>query len=199
MREEKTLIYFHGFQSSGQSGTVGRLQRNLPHFHIIAPDIVPDPLEALDQLHRLCVEIRPDIIIGTSLGGFYVHQMAGYRRIAVNPALHLSEKPEILYPGRYEYLHPTRSGETTFEITEEIIHHFVEAERHQWDYLKGRDGADEPILGYFGTRDTTVNCRDEFARHYGTDCCHSFDGEHRLDDATVRDVLAPAILRLTDT
>ena len=40
------LIYFHGFASSGASGTVQLLRKLLPEDEIIAPDIPVDPQEA---------------------------------------------------------------------------------------------------------------------------------------------------------
>lgn len=175
----KTLIYFHGFQSGAGTATVGRFRRCLHDWRVEAPDIPQDPLEALDFLRTLCA-----------------HQMVGYRRIAVNPALHLSEMPEILHVGQYHYLQPRLSGETTFEITDEIIRHFREAEQRQWDHLRDRDGRAEPILGFFGTRDTTVDCRSDFEQYYGTACTDSFDGEHRMSDRVVSEVLAPVVRSL---
>ena len=192
----KTLIYFHGFQSGAGTASVGRFRRCLPDWRVEAPDIPQDPLEALAFLRALCTELRPDVILGTSLGAFYAHQMVGYRRIAVNPALHLSEMPEILHVGQYHYLQPRLNGDTTFEITDEIIRHFREAEQRQWDHLRDRDGRAEPILGFFGTRDTTVDCRSDFEQHYGTACTASFDGEHRMTDRVVSEVLAPAVRSL---
>ena len=64
----KTLIYFHGFQSGAGTATVGRFRRCLPDWRVEAPDIPQDPLEALDFLRALCAELRPDVVLGTSLG-----------------------------------------------------------------------------------------------------------------------------------
>ena len=44
------LIYFHGFGSSGASGTVETLRNLLPQATIIAPDIPVDPVDALPYL-----------------------------------------------------------------------------------------------------------------------------------------------------
>ncbi len=35
----KTLLYVHGFGSSGQSGTVGRLRTAFPNATVVAPDL----------------------------------------------------------------------------------------------------------------------------------------------------------------
>ncbi len=41
------LIYFHGFGSSGEGGTVKTLQELLTDWVVLAPDIPVDPAEAL--------------------------------------------------------------------------------------------------------------------------------------------------------
>lgn len=43
----------------------------------------------------------------------------------------------------------------------------------------------------FGIHDTLVNCEDTFLQHYHH-VIH-FDGEHRLDDTTINEVLIPSI------
>ena len=81
--EKKKIIYFHGFGSSGASGTVETLRNLLPDAEIIAPDILVDPFEALPFLKALCEDEHPDLVIGTSMGGMYAHQMRGYKRWSV--------------------------------------------------------------------------------------------------------------------
>lgn len=63
------LIYFHGFGSSSQSGTIRTLREKLADFEVIAPDIPVDPQDALPFLKQLCNEVQPDVVIGTSMGG----------------------------------------------------------------------------------------------------------------------------------
>ena len=41
------LIYFHGFGSSGEGGTVKTLKELLPDWTVMAPDIPVDPAEAM--------------------------------------------------------------------------------------------------------------------------------------------------------
>ena len=36
---DKTVLYVHGFGSSGQSGTVNRLRQVLPNARVVAPDL----------------------------------------------------------------------------------------------------------------------------------------------------------------
>ena len=46
------IVYFHGYGSSGASGTVEALRKALPDDEILAPDIPVDPVEALPYLRQ---------------------------------------------------------------------------------------------------------------------------------------------------
>ena len=50
----KTVLYVHGFGSSGQSGTVTRIREALPSARVIAPDLPVHPQEALALLRATC-------------------------------------------------------------------------------------------------------------------------------------------------
>ncbi len=123
------LIYFHGFASSGASGTVENLRRELPDAEIIAPDIPVDPAEALPYLKQLVADEQPDIIVGTSMGGMYAHQMFGFKRICVNPALNMSTMSKVLKTGTYKFLNGRKDNQKEFKITKDIIQHFNQMER----------------------------------------------------------------------
>ena len=87
----KKILYVHGFGSSGQSGTVTRIREVLPSATVIAPDLPLAPQEALTLLYNICEQEKPDLIIGTSMGGMYTEMLRGYDRILVNPALRMGD------------------------------------------------------------------------------------------------------------
>ena len=87
----KKILYVHGFASSGASGTVGRMRLLLPQATVIAPDLPVDAQEAIQLLKDLCAREKPDLIVGTSMGGMLAEQLSGFDRICVNPALHLAD------------------------------------------------------------------------------------------------------------
>ena len=180
------ILYLHGFGSSGQSSTVEYLKKALPDCHIDAPDIPVDPAEALPYLKRMCVYPGYSIIIGTSMGAQYAQQLSDKvaYRICVNPAFHISELPEILKVGTFDFFQPRKDGQTQFTITEEIIQHFREMEEHQFDHWQPDDPANLRCYGLFGTEDTTVNCREEFALHYPN--VQTFEGGHRMNQKVVK-------------
>ena len=151
----KKVMYVHGFASSGQSGTVTRIREVFPHTTVMAPDLPVRPQEAMDLLRETCDKEKPDLIIGTSMGGMYAMQQTDYPRICVNPALRMSELKEILKPGTFEYFHPTKDGRTHFTVTEETIQHFMEMEQHMYDGITEENKA--KCWGFFADGDTTVN------------------------------------------
>jgi len=187
------LVYFHGFASSGASGTVENLRRELPDAEIIAPDIPVDPVEALPFLKQFVQDEQPDIIVGTSMGGMYAHQMHGFVRICVNPALNMSTMSKVLKTGTYKFLNGRKDNQKEFRITKEIIQHFNQMERQQFKGLTEEDKAN--CYGLFGIHDTTVNTYDLFHKHYPH--VSRFDGEHRLNDKVLKKTVIPLILELT--
>lgn len=186
------IIYFHGFASSGASGTVQNLRLILPDDEIIAPDIPVDPAEALPFLRELCASEQPDLVIGTSMGGMYAQQMHGFRKICVNPAFNMSTMSKVLKTGEHPFLNGRKDNQKTFRITREIIQHFNQMERQQFKGITDFDLAN--TYGLFGIHDDLVNTYDLFRRHYPN--AERFDGEHRLNEKVLKKVIIPLIEKI---
>lgn len=191
----KKLLYIHGFASSGATGTAARLRLLLPEAEVLSPDVPVEPAEALSFLQALCAQERPDLIVGTSMGGMYTEMLYGYDRIAVNPAFHLADtllKNNGL--GRQEFHNPRADGQQSFMVTKGLLEAFraVSAGCFCGDVAGDR----ERMFGLFGTHDTMVDCFDEFAAHYPQ--AIRFDGEHQLNDHAVLNALLPVIQWIDD-
>jgi hypothetical protein len=193
MNNKKVIIYLHGFGSSGQSGTVKHLRKIFPQCNVLAPDIPVNPAEAIPFLKKLCEENKPDIIIGTSMGGMYAMQMYHYKRICVNPALRMSELTDILKPGTFKYFQPTLTGETHFTITDDTIQQFREMEAHMFDGVN--DENSQCCWGFFGDEDKTVNCRKEFEEHFAH-TVRTFHGGHRMNNKILDEDILPFVENL---
>ena len=189
------LIYFHGFASSGASGTVQILRKIFPSGEIIAPDIPVDPEEALPMLKELVEQEQPDIIVGTSMGGMYAQQMHGHLRICVNPAFRLSQASKIIHTGTYKWLNGRKDSEKEFRVTNDILKHFNMMERKQFE---GIDEADRELCyALFGINDKVVNStanHSAFLKYYKH--AERFEGEHQLNDKVIHKVLLPLIRQL---
>ena len=188
----KKILYVHGFASSGASGTVGRLRLLLPQATVIAPDLPVDPHEAIALLKDLCARENPDLIVGTSMGGMYTEQLTGYDRICVNPALHLADtilKNNGL--GKQEFHNVRQDGQTSFMVTKALLEDYRAVSDNRFSVVEP-----DLVYGLFGTRDTMVNCFDEFAAHYPQSI--HFDGEHQLNDHTFLWTLLPVMQWIDD-
>ena len=181
------IIYFHGFASSGASGTVQLLRQMLPEVEIVAPDIPVDPAEGLPFLKEFCQQQQPDLVIGTSMGGMYAHQMRDFKRICVNPALNMSKLSKVLHTGEHHFLNRRKDNQKTFRITRDIIQHFNQMERLQFKDITPEQ--QQTCWGLFGINDTTVNTYDLFRKYYPQ--ATRFDGEHRLNDKVLRHTVLP--------
>ncbi len=182
------IIYFHGFGSSGATGTAEILRRLMPEAEVISPDIPVDPEEALPYLRQLCRDEQPDLIIGTSMGAMYAQQMYGFRKICVNPAFNMSTMSKVLKTGEHPFQNRRKDNQKTFRITRGTIQHFNQMERNQFKGITDFDR--ENTYGLFGIHDTTVNTFDLFRKHY-PDKAQRFDGEHRLNEKVLRSVVVP--------
>ena len=113
----KTIVFLHGFGSSGSTMTADYLRMKLPEIEVISPDIPLDPKLALRELNKLCHDVNPDVIIGTSMGAMYAQQMHGFRKILVNPAFHVSQIMRQNM-GVNQFTNHIMDDETEFNITE---------------------------------------------------------------------------------
>lgn len=69
----KKILYIHGFASSPKSSTVEELRNvveDLGH-ELIAVELSFHPIEDVDMINQTILEEKPDLVIGTSLGGLY--------------------------------------------------------------------------------------------------------------------------------
>ena len=118
----KKIMYVHGFASSGQSGTVTRIREVFPNATVIAPDLPIRPQEAMDLLRQVCETEKPDLIIGTSMGGMYAEMLYGYDRILVNPALQMGDTmKDHGMIGAQHFQNPRQDGVQEFIVTKAMV------------------------------------------------------------------------------
>lgn len=188
------IIYFHGFASSGATGTAQLLRQMLPEDEIIAPDIPMDPAEALPFLKLFIAEQHPDLIIGTSMGGMYAQQMRGFRKICVNPAFNMSGLSKVLKPGVFKYLNGRKDSAKEFKVTRETIQHYFVMERKQFDGIT--DWERENTWGLFGVNDEHPSCYDLFRKHYPN--ATRYEGGHQLNEKALRSAVLPLVREIKE-
>ena len=197
MERNNKLLYVHGFASSGSSGTVMTLRRHLSAWRVIAPDLPVDPFEALEMLRALVETEKPDVVVGTSMGGMYTQQLWGVPRIIVNPSFEMSRSLLFGKMGKNKYTAKRQDGATEFRIDKAVVESFKLMEKTQFDGVN--DAEKELVTALFGDKDPVVNFYPLMSELYGKEHCVHFNGEHRLNDDVVKKVLLPIIDRYVKT
>lgn len=187
----KRVIFLHGFGSSGATQTVDYLRKKLPDVEVVSPDIPLLPADALKMLDELCNNLKPNLIIGTSMGAMYAQQLHNYKKILVNPAFHVSEIMRNNL-GRNKWLSPRIDGQTEFVIDSELCDLYQKMEESQFCGITEFDKKN--THAFFGTMDTLVNGYDEYLLHYTI--ATKYLGEHRLLQKWVKLYIVPCIKML---
>lgn len=191
----KTLLYVHGFGSSGQSGTVKRLRTVFPNAKVIAPDLPLHPEEAIALLHYVCSDEKPDIILGTSMGGMYTEQLRGFDRICTNPALCIADTMQAHgLTGNQTYQNPRQDGQQTFYVDKALVKEYRKVSEQRFDGISDDDR--QRVYGLFGDRDDLVDTFDLFHQHYPQ--AIRFHGEHRMDDHSFMHSVLPVLRWIDD-
>ena len=191
----KTVLYVHGFASSGQSGTVRRLQEVLPEARVIAPDLPIHPHEALALLHDVCRQEKPDLIVGTSMGGMFAEQLRGYDRICVNPALDIAETMRAHgLTGTQQFQNPRQDGVQEFYVDKALVKEYREVSEQRFQNMTDDDR--QRVYGLFGDEDELVDTYDMFHEHYPQ--ALYFHGEHRMNDRSFMHSVLPVIRWIDD-
>lgn len=192
----KKILYVHGFASSGDSGTAKNLRILLPNTTVISPDLPLSAKAAIDLLHNICETEKPDLIIGTSMGGMYAEQLYGYDRILVNPAFQIAETFKTLHAmGKQKWLNKRADGETEFWMTQDIVEEYREVAANNFSKVDEAERR-EKVYGLFGDKDPIVHTKGIFSCHYIN--AIDFDGEHRLNDSVLINSVIPVINWIDD-
>lgn len=192
----KKILYIHGFGSAGSTGTA-TIMRNLLYekdVRVVSPDVPTSPAEALPFLKSFAEQEQPDLIIGTSMGGFYAEQLRGYKRILVNPSFHMARLLTFRGLGNYEFQNKRQDGADKFKVDKQMIAEFKEIEKLSFKGLTAEDK--ENVWGMFGRNDPTVHTQDDYTKIYGKDHFIVFEGEHRLNDKILKHDVLPIINKI---
>lgn len=190
----KKLMYLHGSASAGYSHTSIGILKCIPEdWQLIMPDCPVDAEECLKMLKELCEKEKPDLIIGSSQGGYYAQMLKGYKRICVNPALEMSKDDDVKVGDNHEFLINRADGVQEYVITPEIQDGYRRLEAHQFEGITDFDR--ENCYGLFGDKDTDWGyCKPIFAEHYPH--IHTFPGGHKMEYDEIENYLMPLVREL---
>ena len=191
----KTILYVHGFGSAGSTHTAELLRQLMPRATVIAPDLPIHPDEAITLLNDTVATAKPQLIVGTSMGGMYAEQLHGVDRILVNPAFEMGDTMSHHgMVGKQTFQNPRQDGVQEFIVTKALVKEYKELTDHCFEAINNKEQA--RVWGLFGDEDTTVNTYDLFHAHYPT--AIRFHGEHRMNDNSFMHAVVPVIRWIDD-
>lgn len=172
------IMYVHGIGSGKNGNTINWIRETFKDHEIFSFDIPFDPKEAIEFIESKCAELDINMIIGTSLGGFYAMTISGVQKILINPAIKAFETAETIGYGTHEYFCKRDDGIQTYEINDD----FVTKLKDIYDtYAKNID--DEMICetyAIFGTNDDICNFRTDFETTYRKSQMITAEFGHRM-------------------
>lgn len=198
----KKIMYNHGFCSAASSGTVSLIRQTFPKANVVAWDIPLHPAEAIDMLRKKVEEEKPDLIIGTSMGGMYTELLYGVDRICVNPAFEMAKTmKENGLTGKQIWQNPRQDGEKEFMVNKALEKEYAEMTAQCFTALETMTAEEQAreqqhVWGLFGDADPVVHTWDLFCSHY-TQAAH-FHGAHRMDDKSFLNGVVPVIRWIDD-
>ncbi|MBQ8046760.1 MAG: esterase [Prevotella sp.] len=187
----KKMMYVHGFGSSAQSGTVKLLRTTFPETEVVAYDLPVEPHEAIILLRNACAREKPDLIIGTSMGGMYTEQLYGFDRICVNPAMQIADTMAAHgLTGKQSFFNPRQDGIQEFYVDKPLVKRYREVSEQRFS------GTGGVCYGLFGDEDDVVDTFDMFSEHYPNSI--RFHGGHRITDNTFMHYIVPVVRWIDD-
>ena len=121
--DQPVAIYVHGLASGANAATGKILSKRFSNFNWITTDFGEDLAANVRQLNECIKEHKPQLIIGTSMGGLTLlyADAPDAVKIAINPALSIADCiRNTIGLGRHNYFCKRLDGATEFELTEEM-------------------------------------------------------------------------------
>ena len=189
----KRILYLHGIGSTGGGNTVNSIKEAFPDIIVDSPELPTMPKDAFEYISNIVNKNRYDIVIGTSLGGFYAMMISGVKKILVNPAMFASEDiPKAVGFGTHPYLRERISGEKTYTVDETYVKELTRLQNRFFSERFDNEYIFETIA-IFGTEDTLFSHINDYDALYMSHNMFIAKFGHRMDLETFNSTLKPMI------
>lgn len=118
------MMYLHGFMSGANGAKQRQLQRQFKgRYRVVAPELDADPDNSLAIINREIEREQPEIIIGTSLGGFIALECDSGNAdvVIVNPCLYPGRQLSQWVGEEHTYFCKRLDGVQTYTLTQETL------------------------------------------------------------------------------
>jgi predicted esterase YcpF (UPF0227 family) len=147
------VLYLHGFNSSPDSRKAQQFKsfcESRSRASVVVPALPPHPAAAMALLRRLVADSRPQLLVGSSLGGFYATALAeafGLKAVLVNPAVEPCKHLGEAFIGPQRNLYTGEEWEFTRADAAALLAMTLPALQHPERFLVLLQTADE-VLDY---------------------------------------------------
>ena len=192
----KRILYLHGIGSTGGGNTVNGIKEAFPDIIVDSPELPTMPKDAFEYINNLVNRNKYDVVIGTSLGGFYAMMVSGVKKVLINPAMFASEDiPKAIGYGTHSYLRERKSGEKTYTIDEAYVKELATLQNRFFsDWLDNEYIFETTAI--FGTEDTLFSHINDYKALYKSHSMLIAKFGHRMDSEIFNDTLKPIIASL---
>ena len=204
------ILYIHGMGGGLDSRIPRVLKEDLGDFlpeaieaEVIVRTYDIDPDIAFGQITSWFDEIRPDLVIGESLGSLHAIRLKGVPHILVSPAIGAARwmSTVSLIPGIPTLMRcifkPYSPDRQSLDFTHKILSHYRGIRKQVLDNSPCRGGNDY-FFAFFGTvdhyrRSGVVSVR-KWAKYFGPDTYKIYEGTHFMEDEYLHTMLIPKII-----
>lgn len=207
MTGDKTILYIHGMGGGGDSRIPSILKEHIGGVTVRTYSFDPDI--ASGQIAGWVKELRPDLIIGESLGSLHAIGIEGIPHILVSPSLNAP-----LYFGYLAFLalipgvtalmdriyKPREGDRQALHFTYSVMRKYLPLRRKALDNSPLCGGRDS-FFAFFGTRDHyrrsgIVSVRT-WKKYFGS-AYATYSGTHFMEEEYVLSMLLPKIKEVLD-
>ena len=204
------ILYIHGMGGGLDSRIPRVLKEDLCDFlpedieaEVIVRTYDIDPDIAFGQITSWFDEIRPDLVIGESLGSLHAIRLKGVPHILVSPAIGAARwmSTVSLIPGIPTLMRcifkPYSPDRQSLDFTHKILSHYRGIRKQVLD-CSPRRGGNDFFYAFFGTvdhyrRSGVVSVR-KWAKYFGRDTYNIYEGTHFMEDEYLHTMLIPKII-----
>lgn len=194
------ILYLHGIGSGPMSHTPCILREALPDDTIISPEIPIKPKEAYEFLmDSFSMPHDIDLVVGTSLGGFYAMCLGWTDKLLINPAMFADDDiRNAIGIGEQPFFNKRSDGAKSYVIDEAFLSELKTIREKIYSSRGERLKVNEPdrTWAMFGKNDPLFSHYDDFCRIFLPDHASWFDGEHRLSEENIYREIVPVIRRI---
>ena len=203
------VLYIHGM-GGGSDSRIPSILASALYGHGVSVHVHTydfDPEKAAEQIAGWVEEIRPDLVIGESLGSLHAMRIPGVPHLFVSPALNAPFYFEImawlvLIPGMtllFDRIYKPREGDRQkLHFTFPVLRKYLRHRRLAFQTVRGA-GRDDLYFAFFGTRDhyrkSGVVSLKTWKKHF-SDAYMVYDGTHFMEEEYVYEMLIPAICNI---